>query len=106
MRMFAVIPFVKLRNDTSLPQPETNKQKTGLRRAQTRLLKVYLGGSVTNLISTLCVLIRILSHTNAKKKTKRLKDSNFSLLLVVPKRLHGSERVKQQLNGERKGDEK
>ena len=34
-----------------------------------------------------------LSHTNAKKKTKRLKDSNFALLLVVLKGRHGSERV-------------
>ena len=44
-------------------------------------------------MSILCILIKVLSHTNAKKKTERLKDSNFALLLVVLKWYHGSESV-------------
>ena len=65
-----------------------------LKSGQTLLLKVDFVGSITNLISISCVLIKILSHIAAKKKTKRLKDSNFALLLVVLKWCHGSERVK------------
>ena len=61
--------------------------------AQTLLLKVYFWGSITNIISILCVSIKILSHIIAKKKTKKLKDSNFALLLVVLKWHDGSERV-------------
>ena len=41
---------------------------SGLKCAQTRLLRVYFWGSITNLSSILCVLIKIPSHTNAKKK--------------------------------------
>ena len=48
---------------------------------------------VTHLLSVLCVLMKILSHTSVKKKTKRLRGSNFTLLLVIFKWHHGSEGV-------------
>ena len=34
-------------------------------------------GPVTSLFSVLCILMKILSHANAKNKTKRLKDFKF-----------------------------
>ena len=40
-------------------------------------------GPVTRLLLVLCLLIKILSHASAKKKTKSLKDSNFTLLVVI-----------------------
>ena len=47
---------------------------------------------ITNLLSILCVLMKILSHANAKKKKKMVED--IALLLVVFKWNRGSERVK------------
>jgi len=44
------------------------------------------------MFSMLCVLMKIISHARAKKKTKRL--SNFALLWVVFQWHHGSEGVK------------
>ena len=40
-----------------------------------------------------CVLMKILSHTNAKKKTKTFRITNFTLLLDISKWHHGNERV-------------
>ena len=42
----------------------------------------------------LCVLMKILSHANAEKKTESLKVSNFALLMIVFKWHYGTEGVK------------
>ena len=42
-----------------------------------RACKQYILRSCNNLLSTLCVLMKILSHTGAKKKKKRLKYFRF-----------------------------
>ena len=39
-------------------------------------------GAITNLLSILCVLMKILSNANAKKKTKRFKDIIFRTFIV------------------------
>ena len=49
---------------------------------------------ITNLISTVWVLIKISSHTVVKNIQKCVRISNFLLLLVVFKWHHGSEVVK------------
>ena len=43
-------------------------------------------GPVTQLLSVMCVLMKILSHANVKKKKKGLRILNFALLFVVFKR--------------------
>ena len=42
-------------------------------------------GPATYVLAILCVLMKILSHASAKKKTKMLNLSNFALLMVVYK---------------------
>ena len=46
----------------------------------------------------LCIFMNICSHANSniKKKTKRLTDFKFTILLIVFQRHTGSERVKQK----------
>ena len=55
---------------------------------------------MAHLISMPRVLMKILSHASAKKKQKGLQVSDFSLLLVVFKRRHGSGRVKKNRHWE------
>ena len=51
-------------------------------------------GPITHLLSVLRVLMKILSHASAKKKTKGLKVSDFAVLLVAVFESHyGSEGV-------------
>ena len=47
------------------------------RKMHGRACKQYILRSCNNLLSTLCVLMKILSHTGAKKKKKRLKYFRF-----------------------------
>ena len=54
----------------------------------------------------LCILMKILSHTSVKKKTKRLKVSNFALLLVIFKWHHGSEGVNVEQGAGREDKER
>ena len=68
---------------------------------QTHAYTLYTGVSANSiffhpiilLFSMLYVFMKILLHANMKKKTKRLKISNFTLLLVVFKWHQSSERV-------------
>ena len=43
-------------------------------------------GPVIQLLSVMCILMKILSHASVKKKRKGLRISNFTLLFVVFKR--------------------
>ena len=70
---------------------------SGLKHSHTGLQTGYCFGSATNLLSILCILIEIPSHTNAKKEKGRSIE-NFALLLVVFKRHLGSERVNPDKN--------
>ena len=69
---------------------------SGVKDARTRLKNSIVSGLITNLFSVLCVWMKILSQASAKKKAKSLRVSNFALLLVVFKRLRGSEGVNIQ----------
>ena len=53
-------------------------------------------GPIKHLVSMLCVLMKVLSHANAKKLKKDLRISNFAHLLVVFKWHHGSDGVNKQ----------
>ena len=70
-----------------------------------RTYNQYIFQSYNNLLSMLCVLMKICSHAGVKKKTKRLMAFNFgTFLLVVFKWHHGSEAVKIQVLFNRQRD--
>ena len=50
---------------------------SGLTDAWTPLKNSIFSGPITHLLSVLCVLIKVLLRTGAKKKTKRLKGFKF-----------------------------
>jgi len=54
---------------------------SGLKSAHIHASKQYIFRSITNLISILCVLMKILSHANAKKR-KKLDDFKFRTFIV------------------------
>ena len=43
-------------------------------------MNAIFSGPIINLLSLLCVLMKILSHASAKKKTKRLKGFEFHII--------------------------
>ena len=58
-------------------------------------------GPKRHLLSTLCVLIKVLSHANAKKKEGKKKAEGFKLshfYWSLSKRLHGTEGVNVHIN--------
>ena len=70
---------------------------SGLTDAQTPLKNSVCSGPITHLLSVLCVWMKIFSHANAKTQKGLRVSNNFSLLLVVFKCHHGSERVNTEL---------
>ena len=68
-------PFSPSLSLSLLPLPPSLFQPA--KDAQRRLKNSIVSGVITNLFSVLSVLMKILSHATAKKKTKRLKGLNF-----------------------------
>ena len=54
-------------------------------------LTISHSSACTGRVFEMCVLIKILSHAGAKKKTKRIKGFRLALLLVIFSSHHGSE---------------
>ena len=70
---------------------------SGLKSARRRLQRVYFPGPISNLLSVLCVLMQTLSGVMRKRKQECFRIWNFTLLLVVFKWHHDSERVKRPM---------
>ena len=69
--------FLVLEYYTINPFTTTACNISGLKAAGTCLQTVYFFGPITHLLSVLCVLTKVLSHSNTKKKTKRLRGFKF-----------------------------
>ena len=104
--MFIII-IIRKESCASHPGRRNSLQTlTPLLHQSVKFLGSISSGPIAHLLSVLCVWMKILSHTRAKKKAKRLL---LVLLLVVFKQQHGSEGINStgylQVNAKRRTDQ-
>ena len=81
VRVLSILQLtVSLVNPFTAPAGETSGLKSA--HTVTPANSRFSAGSITNLISILRVLLKILSHINAKNKTKRMNNFNFRTFIV------------------------